>query len=486
MAMLKGNTVIELKDVKTGKIDRYEHHNALTTFASDFLRRWAILGTKQANGTGAGSLQQICLPLYQKMFGGIRIYNDDISGAEYPRIDQAALTGYAGNVRSDGVDPKRGDFNSAESQVLENGYKFVWDFPTNIANGTIKSVCLTHELGGFHGDKLNPTYLLTGGNTITTNETASNYRGLSLNMSTPNSGAVSLFVSGGTGNLCPIELKWNADDNLELWFATLPDKDTLRISKRVYYFGRLKMTAGVFPSYDTVTVANINISGVAGFTSNTYIPEVFNGEDGYYYVVFGSYNGHSGYRFCKINTTTWEITTIGTSNSTNAIYNNNYYYSSNGYTRGGSSRWVSVPDYFIINYNSAVYKVSKSTFEITNLNVNSSYLNSLYMYKYGGNVILSGRYILNIVTGEVTDPGAIPTALDTGYSYGIPASGNLLKAPGAMSCMSECLFLAGNSRWYSVVACDPLYHATVNNLETAVIKTASKVMKITYTITETT
>ena len=332
MARLKGHTLIELKDVETGKIDRFEHNNAVTTFASDFLRRWAILGTRQANGTANGSLQQVCLPLYQKMFGGVRIYDNDISGNEYPRIDQAKLVGYAGNVRSDGVDQKRGDFNSAESQVLANGYKFVWDFPTNIANGTIKSVCLTHELGGFHGDKLNPMYLLTGGNTITTNETTSNYRGLSLNMSTPSSGSASLFVSAGTGNRCPIELKWNADGNLEYIENILPDKDTLRIQKRIYYFGKLTLTGGVFPSYKTETIADIDISGVAGFTSNSYIPEVFNGEDGYYYVVFGTYNGRSSYKFCKINTTTWEVTTLGTSNSANAIYNNNYYLYSDGYT----------------------------------------------------------------------------------------------------------------------------------------------------------
>ena len=140
MGQLKGNTLIELKDVKTGKIERFEHHNAVTTFASDFLRRWAILGTKQANGTANGSLQQVCLPLYQKMFGGIRIYDNDISGNKYPQIDQAKLVGYAGNMRSDGIDQKRGDFNPTESQVLENGYKFVWDFPTNIANGTMKNM----------------------------------------------------------------------------------------------------------------------------------------------------------------------------------------------------------------------------------------------------------------------------------------------------------------------------------------------------------
>ena len=42
----------------------------------------------------------------------------------------------------------RGSMNQTESKKIDNGYRFVWDFTTSQANGTISCVALTHKFGG--------------------------------------------------------------------------------------------------------------------------------------------------------------------------------------------------------------------------------------------------------------------------------------------------------------------------------------------------
>lgn len=65
-----------------------------------------------------------------------------------------ACIGHAGGDYS-GADPYRGDYNASESGAITNGYKFVWDFATDKANGMIRSACLTSEIGGNIGYKSN-------------------------------------------------------------------------------------------------------------------------------------------------------------------------------------------------------------------------------------------------------------------------------------------------------------------------------------------
>lgn len=86
------------------------------------------------------------LPLVHNMLGGILILSDErdedpdkfIITAE----DREKIVGRAGSPYS-GDDTQRGTYNTNESGAIENGYRHVWDFGTDKANGNIACVGLT-------------------------------------------------------------------------------------------------------------------------------------------------------------------------------------------------------------------------------------------------------------------------------------------------------------------------------------------------------
>ena len=57
------------------------------------------------------------------------------------------IVGHAGSAYS-GTNVMRGSYNTNESGEIENGYRHVWDFGTDKANGTIKCLSLTSLNGG--------------------------------------------------------------------------------------------------------------------------------------------------------------------------------------------------------------------------------------------------------------------------------------------------------------------------------------------------
>ena len=72
--------------------------------------------------------------------------------AEYIKGIYAPLTnpliGYASDDANNTTDVRRGSRNLTESKIIDGGYRFVWDFATSQANGTISAICLTNTLAG--------------------------------------------------------------------------------------------------------------------------------------------------------------------------------------------------------------------------------------------------------------------------------------------------------------------------------------------------
>lgn len=121
------------------------------------------------------------LPLAECAISGLYIFDnplvEDMDNIWLPNIDTAKLTGYAGRAVSDGVDNRRGDYNFNESGVIENGYKFVWDFGTDDANGEIAALSLTHAIAGFHGYHYNPYMAVRNSIGTGTGSRYDNYKG---------------------------------------------------------------------------------------------------------------------------------------------------------------------------------------------------------------------------------------------------------------------------------------------------------------------
>ena len=150
---LKGTTRIELTNVKTGKVEVIEKDNLVTNAVPSILDNpfaWQLKSSYNSS-CFAGNI----LPLCPNLFGGILLYEDAIPEDVDQLYAQTGnkLVGYSSNNVNSLTDIMRGSMNQTESGVLEDnsGYRFVFDFETSQANGTISAVGLTSKWGGMAG-----------------------------------------------------------------------------------------------------------------------------------------------------------------------------------------------------------------------------------------------------------------------------------------------------------------------------------------------
>ena len=145
--MLKGTMTIEMTDVNTGKIEKVLEHNMVTNALTEIFKPLGL-------AKDPSLMLREFAPYYQKLLGGILLFDREIE--ENPNNlfppAEANLIGCAvyGN-QNNTKGTKRGGYNQTESELnLTDRYmKFVYDFTTSQANGTIASVCLTHANGGY-------------------------------------------------------------------------------------------------------------------------------------------------------------------------------------------------------------------------------------------------------------------------------------------------------------------------------------------------
>lgn len=137
--MLKGHTRIELTDVHTGKKEVVEKHNLITNNLSNILNYLPL-------GKSLDTIKDEQFPAYENIMGGIILFSNPLEESTdnilLPPESENPITGYASNTVNSGTDEKRGSKNLTESIKLDNGYKYVWDFGTAQANGTISAVSL--------------------------------------------------------------------------------------------------------------------------------------------------------------------------------------------------------------------------------------------------------------------------------------------------------------------------------------------------------
>lgn len=140
--MVKGVTEIELTDVHSGKKEKYVEKNMITN-ALKYLFGNPLYGILPNN----------FLPVYKNALGGVLIFNGNIK--EDPEVilppGDVECIGHAGTSVYSGVNERHGSMNAAETCLLDNGFRLVWDFATDQANGTVQCVCLTSREGGENG-----------------------------------------------------------------------------------------------------------------------------------------------------------------------------------------------------------------------------------------------------------------------------------------------------------------------------------------------
>ena len=150
---IHGHTVIELRDVKTGRRERVESDNIVTDGAESLLRS---MGSAQVaiDRVESGTLSAI-KPVWAYLFGGILLFDTAIPVSPTPAKYMPAGTKMLGNgsykVSNSGTVTEMGSYNEVESSCTSNQLVQVYDFSTQQSNGEINSVCLTSFLAGYCG-----------------------------------------------------------------------------------------------------------------------------------------------------------------------------------------------------------------------------------------------------------------------------------------------------------------------------------------------
>ncbi len=157
---MKGITEIELTDVRTGEKEKYTETNLVTNAIADFFSH-NIDGMLFTINGNTSDLYGNMLPLCPNGIGGILLFSDTIEEDpdKYYAPSANPCVGYASNDVNATTNIMRGSMNLTETKRLDNGYRFVWDFTTSQANGTISCVALTRKWAGlaYMGDTYNGT-----------------------------------------------------------------------------------------------------------------------------------------------------------------------------------------------------------------------------------------------------------------------------------------------------------------------------------------
>ena len=467
--MLKGKSVIELTDVHTGKKERYEDTNLVTEAAMDVLNcnlKGMLYNNTTFNGTSGDDWM---LPLKKNIMGGILLYQNALEERAdniYAPLNNP-LIGYASDDANNTEDIRRGSRNLTESKEVDGGYRFVWDFATSQANGTISAICLSNTLAGkgtqYAGnymvrigtwsanvqDKYKP-YCMRGNKRVYIGE------GYRLEMTT--------YYNSTQATLRKIH-----DDYLH---AALVDRPLTRMTTEADEETTIELNH--YPSYYHY------IGGQKDGTEEPYNDNsgiwnyLYHGVDGKWYGLVRRANRKYSYTSGNTDYYThqnyeWYMDCIdGDKCTTQKIVAPSDI--SEFYSIGMSGKWL------MCYTGNQVYRIDTTNVANIELVPNITYVSStVWTYIVDDDIVINGWYFLN---GEPKI--YVRDTPDASYA----SWGRNQMARYKTYALREWIFQSNVYNLYRELFLITPYLATINNLGTPVIKTADKTMKITYTITE--
>ena len=473
--MLKGKTTFELTDVNTGEVEVIEDSNMITNGLQEFLRTYGYFGCDILSDETMRTNS-----LWVNLLGGLFLFDtaldEDVNNTFMPAGVKMIGNG-SKDVSNSGAVTELGSYNTTESGLQSDGsIKFVYDFSTEQANGNIACACLTSKVGGYIGmgndsnRYINNSYVL---NAYRSDNNHYCYSGID--------GA----TNGASYMLYPVYSE-NAiyfTNPYNIIYSSAYSSQHWSVTKKIQI---LKVRAG-FTSVgikDRRDLRNIvatydvdipqDILDYMG-TSTSYIT-ISRDSERNVYVIFNKKSPYDASEirageFCWImkidkdmNATAYKFT----NNVGKLLRLDNKYI-----TFDGDYLWM------MYAYNRPFYlygiKYSDSTQIIEAGVINGS--NIYGLYTIGKNLIgLYDNYNCNIVYDVVnrTHRQANGSLNDAGNNILIPFAdkkGLYLQ-----------VYLVSTPNYLYVMK-DPRYLATINNLSEPVVKTSSKTMKVTYTLT---
>lgn len=354
--------------------------------------------------------------------GGVLLFRDSITeGTEYmPTGNKMVGNGSYGVVNA-GNPTELGSFNEIESSATTSAVTQVYDFSTSQANGTIGCVCLTSQTGGHIG------YGNTSGNSFATRKNF--YEGRELR---------------GIGKGQGLRNNWRYTFSFESPILTVT-KTYIPLT-----VGSIKAGLSETKTFDMVADYDLPSGGnISNFC-----------QDGrYIYFTDASFLNKAPSETCyyyKYDLDTETLTRESFVNSSSA-------------TLQGWYNFTVAHGLAFVNGSTQVEVFDLSNSVLVKENVGG------YGYRYAGGLIVmninNNPYIYDPQNDTIYPTnGAFSLSYNTGYQYFYDET-------------TDTIY----NRQYSddmPVGSNPLYLATINNLQTPVTKTAAQTMKITYTLTE--
>lgn len=424
---MKGKTIIELKDVRSGKVQRVEHGNTFQSeVISDLFKTYGALNINFLNAYRSRN------NLWQILTGGLLLFDDTIeAGTWYPPQDVNMVGNASYNVLNSGDPNEMGSWNDSESYVTKDEIVMTYDFTTSQANGSIASVALTSAMGGYIGvGNGSETYktMASGGNTPFAIGTDINAH----------------FINAGYFHLFDGEYFYEVE-------MTSPITSPLKVHKKYTNSKGVDLIRGLSSTEEFVDVYDIGLS--ESYTNGQVISEtelaLWSESNGTYKAIVvdvKTKNVSSVYTIPKLSDVAWAEFVHGSDTLEmwqHHVLNGEQYISVYDCS---TNTWVSDAEWTNLYNNNRLATVSKVG-------------DRRYYTRYGDFLIMCERN--NVL---------------------VPLNGmNYTSSSTAWWRKSIKLWQGGSYGQY--VFKNNIYLATINNLEEPVVKDNTKTMKITYVLT---
>lgn len=454
--MLKGESIIELTDVRTGKKETYRDTNMVTNALSDVINCSSVWMFDRVH-----NLAQYMYPIYEKLLGGVVLFPEQLE--ENPEKYWAPYNldpvGFASNVVNTGTDKRRGSFNVNESEPVLNdagrmiGYKYVWDFNTAQGNGQIASVCLTHPQAGY------------------------NWYGCD--------------DSSSDGRLKYVK------SSVDISYREVDDESyrdiayTLLINRSTGYAYVNNFMTGKLYRERAIPYNGVGICDISRYTKIYKSEELFEEVLDYQNTEFYKHNKNRFFVAIS-DTEIFGVSNAGNTSGSAEVYWIRIDVSTGEYTEGvwsvsallrSSTRAVAYSNgylFWVAYDRKSVYKINLSNVaDVKQIVADNGIVDTSYnmLTSLPAGVILGKNFYIS------------DDKINYSNYYG-EGQGNVKNGYGGGVICGPYLFgydYRMDSYDYRIVSCTsliPQYLATINNLSSPVTKTADKTMKITYTLTE--
>lgn len=532
---LHGHTTIELTDVNTGKKKKYEDDNIVTNALQHLLMGGGVfqwnplrnLFTSNENGTYTKEMLVNTLTRGLMLFDGT--IEENVENVKPPC--GVSVVGCGSGITYTGDNTMAGSYNNQESGETGNGWKHVWDFSTNQANGSIACACLTTQGGG---KVTEGTFPFADDYMIGSTDATMNKEDYAFKI--PSVGYQLKQLSGGqwdndTCRFSVLHLDGKKNRMLRLadydemkyyYFNSTSGTDYTNFQKSLFYKKSVdidiyrmpvtNMSIFDFNTFnkehsdmleDTVTVEMPQglkelITQELLDTPKRYWAAFHNNDENYIYITLNipSVDGSYSYIEKEGKLYVWKISVEDFSSTYFEIINTTgeRVLCNPGYLVNYRKMILAYEDYtFMIGESKKLYIINSqdstdvavasfpdgTTFEI-------EYIFPIYFEK-GKLIFAKGAggseqiFACDALLHEVRYKNAYLSNLYNGSSDGsVVVSG---KVYGTNFIGTNNWDRVGN--WYLLLGNDPELLVTINNLSTPVVKTASETMKVTYTITKT-